>query len=141
MAEFTTVKRWSLVDGHQESELVRLVQGEILTAYRKLPGCLGLGLRRIEGTRSYLASQHWESRASRDAAISSESYPEWSNEYGPALREWDTVMTFEEEWECKSVLGERRSATSYGKLTRVLDFRFEPGHSVQSIDETRPGES
>ena len=48
-------------------------------------------------------------------------------------------MTFEEEWECDSVLSERRSTTSHGKLTRVLDFRFDPGthfnHSTKRSQE------
>ena len=51
----------------------------------KLPGCLGLGLQRIEATRSYLAIQYWESKAAREAAISSQAYPEWFSAYEPTL--------------------------------------------------------
>ncbi len=47
----------------------------------KLPRCLGLGLQRIEATRSYLAIQYWESKAAREAAISSQAYPEWFSAY------------------------------------------------------------
>ena len=105
MAEFTIIKRWSLKDGHQESELVRLVQEKVRPAYLKLPGCLILGLQRIEGTRSYLATQHWESRAARDAAISLESYSEWFSAYKPTLEMWNAIMTLEDEWECEDILG------------------------------------
>ncbi len=63
---FTTFKRWTLKNGFHESEVAALVQGAILPAYRKLSGCLGIGLLRIEGTSSYLATQYWQSRAARD---------------------------------------------------------------------------
>lgn len=57
MSEFITFKRWALRDGQQESELIRLVREEIVPHFERLPGCLGLGLLRIAGTRSYLALQ------------------------------------------------------------------------------------
>ena len=109
MARFMTFKRWALKDVGEESELLRLVREKILPAYMKLPGCLGLGLLRIEGTRSYLAIQYWESKAAREAAISSHAYSEWFNAYKPTLEEWHTIARLEEEWECQDVLvcGER----------------------------------
>jgi hypothetical protein len=69
---FTTYKRWTLKDGYPESDLVALVREAIAPAYAQLSGCQGIGLLRIEGTQSYLATQHWQSRAARDAAISSD---------------------------------------------------------------------
>ena len=101
---FTTFKRWALKDGCRESEIVELVRGAILPAYRKLPGCLGIGLLRIEGTPSYLATQVWESRAARDAAISAETYSQWWSAYLPTLEQWDEMMIFEDEWEAVDVL-------------------------------------
>lgn len=101
---FTTFKRWTLNRGCREDELVALVRQSIIPAYNQLPGCLGLGLLRIEGTRSYLATQHWENRAAYDAALSSETYAEWWSAYLPALSKWDAMMTFEEEWETVDVL-------------------------------------
>ena len=86
MARYMTFKRWALKDVGQESELLRLVREKILPAYMKLPGCLGLGLQRIEATRSYLAIQYWESKAAREAAISSQAYPEWFSAYEPTLK-------------------------------------------------------
>ena len=101
---FTTYKRWTLKDGCQEAEVVALVRQAILPAYNKLPGCLGLGLLRIVGTQSYLATQHWESRVAYDAALASESYSIWWSAYLPALEKWDGMMTFEDEWETVDVL-------------------------------------
>jgi quinol monooxygenase YgiN len=101
---FITFKRWTLNRGFREEDVVALVREAILPAYRRLPGCLGLGLLRIEGTRSYLATQRWESRAAYDAAPSSETYSEWWSAYLPTLAKWDEMMTFEEEWETVDVL-------------------------------------
>ena len=81
MARYMTFKCWALKGGRQESELLCLIRERILPAYTKLPGCLGLGLQRIEATRSYLAIQYWGSKAAREAAISSQAYPEWFSAY------------------------------------------------------------
>jgi quinol monooxygenase YgiN len=104
MGEFVTFKRWRLKDGRQESELATLVQDEIIPAYRKLPGCLRLGLLRVEGSRSYLATQHWESRTARDATLNDASYRTWWDAYKPTLERWDQTMAFEEEWEAEVLL-------------------------------------
>ena len=97
---FTTFKRWSLKDG-----FLQLVG---------LPVRRHLGLLRIEGTSSYLATQYWESHAARDTAISSETYSLWWSAYLPALEQWDEMMTFEDEWE----------------VVDVLDFHFAPPGDV-----------
>ena len=47
MSEFVTFKRWTLRDGREESELVKLVREGIVPHFSKLPGCLRLGLLRI----------------------------------------------------------------------------------------------
>jgi hypothetical protein len=104
------------MDGCRESELVALVRGAILPSYQKLPGCLGIGLLRIEGTPSYLATQYWESRAARDSAISAETYSLWWSAYHPALEKWDEMMIFEDEWE----------------VVDVLDFHFD---RLPGVDE------
>jgi quinol monooxygenase YgiN len=103
---FTTFKCWALKNGCREDEVTALVREAIIPAYLKLPGCLGLGLLRIEGTQSYLATQSWESRTAYDAALSSETYSNWWSAYLPALERWDAMMTFEDEWETVDVLGE-----------------------------------
>jgi hypothetical protein len=81
-----------------------LVREAILPAYKKLPGCLGLGLLRIEGTRSYLATQYWESRTAFEAATTAESYTIWWSAYLPVLEKWDEMMEFEDEWETVDIL-------------------------------------
>lgn len=105
MAEFITFKRWKLRDGQQEAELLALVQKEIEPHYQQLPGCLGIGLLRILGTRSYLALQYWQSRAAWQAVVSSDDYPAWLEAYRPALERWEQLVAFEDEWETEDVLG------------------------------------
>lgn len=101
---FITFKRWSLKDGVSEDKLTALVREAIIPAYNKLPGCHGIKLLRIEDTHSYLATQHWESRGTRDAAVSSEAYTLWWSAYLPALEKWDEMMTYEDEWETTEIL-------------------------------------
>ncbi len=103
---FLTFKRWRLKDSRDEKKLVALVRDEIIPAYKKLPGCLGLGLLRIEGTKSYFATQHWEDRAAYNAAISSETYSDWWSAYLPALAQWDEMMEYEDGWETIDMLGQ-----------------------------------
>ena len=105
MAEFTTYKRWALRPDRGESELVELVREQIVPHYKKLQGCIRLGLLRIEGTRSYLALQYWESRESWRATTGSDYYRTWYEEYLPILERWDEIMDFEEEWDTEDMLG------------------------------------
>ena len=105
MAEFITYKRWTLRPGRDESELVELVRERIVPHFRKLQGCIRLGLLHIEGTRSYLALQHWESRERWRATTGSDYYRTWYEEYRPILDRWDEIMLFEEEWDTEDLLG------------------------------------
>ena len=111
MPQFVIVKRWALREGHSESELLDLAREDVAPHYDSLPGCLGLGLLRIRGTRSYLAMQYWESREAWKSATSSDSYSEWldepsgSNPYEPSLERWNIIMEFEDEWETEDALG------------------------------------
>ena len=104
MAEFITFKRWKLREGRSESELLALVRNEIEPHYQQLPGCLGIGLLHILGTRSYLALQYWESRDAWQAAVSSDNYAAWLEAYQPALERWEQLMAFEYEWETVNML-------------------------------------
>ena len=74
MSVFITFKRWTLIDGRSESKLIKLVREEFEPHYAKLPGCLGLGLLHIEGTRSYLTQQFWESRERWQETTGSDYY-------------------------------------------------------------------
>ena len=97
MSRLAVVRRWTLRDGRSESELLDLVRYSVIPHYERLPGCLGLGLLRIRGTRSYLALQHWESREARQSAMSSDAYPDWLAAYEPILERWNDMMEFEDE--------------------------------------------
>ncbi|MFN8469684.1 MAG: antibiotic biosynthesis monooxygenase [Caldilineaceae bacterium] len=105
MVEFVTYKRWRLKPGKQEADLVDLIRSEIAPHYAKLPGNVRLGLHRIRDTSSYLALQHWPSRANWEAATSSDFYQSWLGEYEPILARWDQLMEFEDEWEAEVILG------------------------------------
>ncbi|MEM7126075.1 MAG: antibiotic biosynthesis monooxygenase [Chloroflexota bacterium] len=103
MNEFVTFKRWTLKDHQLEPDLVTLIREGIVPMYAKLPGCRKIGLLRIDGTCSYLATQHWESRDSYDTVTSSSFYQEWFKIYEPALKRWDDLMSLEEEWESEEI--------------------------------------
>jgi quinol monooxygenase YgiN len=105
MRAFSTYKQWKLKDGKEEADLIALVRNEIAPHYRKLDGCVGLGLLRIAGSRSYLAIQHWTSREAREATLASEFYTSWLAAYRPTLERWDRIMEFEDEWEAEDILG------------------------------------
>ena len=101
---FITHKRWAHKDSCQESDIISLVSQSIAPAYAQLNGYIGIGLQRIEGTRAYLTTQYWQSRAARDAAVSSEPYAGWMSAYLPTLEKWDAMMALEAEWETLEIL-------------------------------------
>ncbi|MCE7982927.1 MAG: hypothetical protein DYG89_17220 [Caldilinea sp. CFX5] len=104
MAEFVTYKRWRLKDGKEEADLVALVRNEIAPHYARLSGSVGLELQRISGSRSYLALQHWPSRAVWETTRAFASYQAWFAAYEPILARWDQLMTFEDGWEAEEIL-------------------------------------
>jgi hypothetical protein len=67
-------------------------------------GRLRLGLLRIEGSRAYLATQHWESREACEAALASASFEAWYDAYTPTLERFHQIMEFEEGWEVEELL-------------------------------------
>ena len=104
MSQFVIFKRWGLKSGHNESELLELVRKEVIPHYTKLPGCRGLGLLHVRGTRSYLAIQYWESHDAWQETTTSDGYQAWYNEYRRTLERWDRIMEFESEWDTEDVL-------------------------------------
>ena len=84
--------------------MVDLVREELMPHFEKLPGCLRLGLLRIDGTRSYLALQHWEDRDTWHATINSDYYQSWYQAYEPTLERWDRIMLFQYEWNSEDIL-------------------------------------
>jgi quinol monooxygenase YgiN len=77
------------------------VRNDIVPHYRKLEGCVRLGLQRITGTQSYLALQHWESREAWETTTTSDYYNSWFSEYQLMLERWNDLMEFEDEWEAE----------------------------------------
>ena len=106
MGQFITMKRWRLKEEWQEAELLDLVKGAIVPHYKQLSDAVRLGLWRIAGTRSYLALQHWQSRAAWEAATQSASFQEWFGRYVPILVRWDEMMELEGEWETEELLSD-----------------------------------
>jgi hypothetical protein len=104
MPTFITFKRWSLKRPGTESAVVALVREAIIPHYQKLPDCRKLGLLRIEGTNTYLATQHWVNKAVREEVLASPAYARWSEEYEPILEQWFALMEFEAEWEAADLL-------------------------------------
>jgi hypothetical protein len=104
MAEFMTFRRWTINDASREAELVALVREAIVPTYRKLPGCLHIGLLRIIGTNDYLATQHWVSKAKYEEVVASLDYVKWREAYEPDLMRWHELMTFADEWETEDKL-------------------------------------
>lgn len=100
---FTTYKRWTLKDGHKEAELVAIVSDHIAPAYRLLDPDVILGLLRVDGTKSYLALQHWPSRDRWQSVLASDKFEAWYEEYLPFLENWDRIMLFEAEWETEDL--------------------------------------
>jgi quinol monooxygenase YgiN len=101
MKELVLYKQWRLKDAKQQAALVDLVRNDIVPHYRKLEGCVRLGLQRITGTQSYLALQHWESREARETTTTSDYYNSWFSEYQLMLERWNDLMEFEDEWEAE----------------------------------------
>lgn len=104
MGRFITTKRWRLKEGRTERELLALIEGSIVPHYKQLSAAVRLGLWRIDGTRSYLDLQHWQSRADWEAARHSGTFDEWYRSYEPLLQRWDDLMEFEDEWETEELL-------------------------------------
>lgn len=97
MAEYVTIRRWSLKDGADESALVALVRDGIVPAYKRQPGCLKLELLRVADPASYLAITYWESRAFF-GAWAGESGQSWRDAHRLTLERWLELMSFNDEW-------------------------------------------
>ena len=104
MTTFTTYKRWTLQDEKDESDLVDIVANHIIPHYQRLDPIVRLELLRVSGTRSYLALQHWPSRADWETVRASNRFASWYQAYEPILAHWDQIMEFEAEWEAEAVL-------------------------------------
>lgn len=96
MAEYVTIRRWSLKEGADESALVALVRDGIVPAYKSQPGCLKLELFRSAQPASYLAITYWESRAAFDG-WAGEDGQAWRDAHRLTLERWLELMLFNDE--------------------------------------------
>ena len=103
MAEYVTIRRWSLKQGVPEEDLLKLVREGIIPAYKKQPGCLELELHRVDEPASYLAIARWESRDAYER-WAGEGGQSWRDEYRPTLERWLEIMVFHEEWETEPMI-------------------------------------
>jgi hypothetical protein len=105
MGTFVTFRRWRIKAEASEHDVLQLVRDEIIPAYARLSSSVTLGLARVVGTNSLLATQEWDSRSARDLAVNSDSYSAWFNSYETALSRWHAILELEDEWEAESLLG------------------------------------
>ena len=98
MARYIVYKRWQLEDSSQAQEMESLVRDDIAPAYHQIEGCLGMGLERIEGTNSYLATQHWVSEDAATHALETHESTEWYATNRIMLHRWMAMLSLEEEW-------------------------------------------
>ncbi len=98
MAEFATIRRWSLNDGASEADLLALVRERLIPAYKAVPGCLRQHLLRAGDQRSYLALTFWDSKGSADAWAGAAGEA-WRQEHGETIARWLELMSFREEFD------------------------------------------
>ena len=97
MADYVTIRRWTLKEGADESALIALVRDGIVPAYKRQPGCLKLELLRVVDPASYLAVTYWESKAAFDAWAGDEGQS-WRDAHRLTLERWLELMSFSDEW-------------------------------------------
>ena len=102
MAEFVTIRRWSLKEGASEQTLVEHVRDSLIPAYQEQPGCLQLELLRMSEPRSYLAVTHWDARASFEA-WAGPTGQSWRDKHRALLERWLELMAFQAEWDAEEV--------------------------------------
>jgi hypothetical protein len=100
MANYVTIRRWTLKEGADEGAVLALVRDQIAPAYRSQPGCLSLNLLKLRDQPSYLAVTYWDSRASFDAWAGPPGQP-WRDAYRPTLERWLELMAFQDDMEAE----------------------------------------
>lgn len=94
----TLYKRWRLREGATVERVIALVQDQVVPHYRRLSADARLELEQLDPS-TVLAIQRWPSRAVLDEALSGHRFDEWWQQYLPVLRDWDTMLELDAEWE------------------------------------------
>lgn len=98
MADYVTIRRWTAKAGKQETDILQLVNDNIVDAWRKIPGCLSLNFLRVHNGVSYLAVTYWESKEHCERWAGPEGQP-WRDEHRSILERWLELMAFQDEME------------------------------------------
>jgi heme-degrading monooxygenase HmoA len=98
MANHVTIRRWSLKPGKDEPALLAYITGDIVPAWRKIPGCLSLNFLRVSDSVSYLAVTYWESKDDVERWTGPEGQP-WRDQHRALLERWLDFMAFQNELE------------------------------------------
>ena len=96
--KLTLYKRWRMRPDVDGSTVVALVRGEVIPHYARLDPSAQLALEQLDG-RTLVTIQRWPSRARYEQAFSGPGFAAWWAQYEPILREWDSLLDFDAEWE------------------------------------------
>lgn len=98
MADYVTIRRWARKAGKDEAEILSFVNGSIIGAWRKIPGCLSLNFLRVRDGVSYLAVTYWETKEHCDRWAGPDGQA-WRDEHRTVLERWLDLMAFQDELE------------------------------------------
>lgn len=98
MADYVTIRRWSLKPDYDELALLSFVSDGIVPAWRAIPGCLSLNFLGVRGGTSYLAVTYWESKDAAERWAGSGGQA-WRETHRGVLERWLELMTFQDEME------------------------------------------
>lgn len=98
MADYVTIRRWSLKPGSDEETLLSFVREGIAPAWREIPGCLSLNFLSVRGASSYLAVTYWQSKEAAENWAGAGGH-DWREKYRGVLERWLELTTFQDETE------------------------------------------
>lgn len=107
MARYITYKRWKIEALTFVDDMVSFFREEVAPAYRSLPGCLGAGLERVEGSDSFIASQHWRDEETAARSLETPEGIAWYAANHAILHRWMEMLTLEEEWAATELVSAR----------------------------------
>jgi heme-degrading monooxygenase HmoA len=98
MADYVTIRRWSLKPVSDEADLLAFVNDGIVPAWRDIPGCLSLNFLRVRDHASYLAVTYWQSKDDAERWAGPEGHG-WRERHRGVLERWLELMSFQDEME------------------------------------------
>jgi heme-degrading monooxygenase HmoA len=98
MADYVTIRRWSLKQKTDEAALLSFVNDGIAPAWREIPGCLSLNFLRVRGGPSYLAVTYWQSKEAAETWAGPGGH-DWREKHRGILERWLELTSFQDEME------------------------------------------